>query len=897
MTEQPFVGRDRELEELQGHLGGALAGQGQVCFIVGQAGSGKTALVRHFVEHALAADRDLVLAWGSCNAQAGIGDPYLPFREVLAMLTGAAVTQRSASRTAPENAHRLRTVLVRSIQVLVETAPELIGVFVPGASLIGSLGRAVVKKAGWMDRLDALAKRKAGAGAAVAEQSRVFEQYTTYLQRLSARTPLILFLDDLQWADSASLGLLFHLGRRIETSRILILGAYRPNDVALGRDGERHPLEPVLNELTRYYGDISVDLDAIPEMASRRFVDSLLDAEPNDLGPAFREALYHQTGGHALFTVELIQALQERGDLVRDGNGRWQEGPSLDWDLLPARVEGVIAERIDRLSEELQQLLTVGSIEGEQFAAEVVARVQAMSERQAIRELSNELQRQHRLVSALGLAQPGGVRLSLYRFIHNLFQHYLYSSLDEAERVYLHRDVGDVLEELFANQTEEVAAQLARHFEEGGVPAKAVRYRLQAGNRAHRMSAHQETVAHLTKGLELLAGLPQGREQMQLELGLQSSLGTALIVTLGYASPQVERAFARARELSRALGDPPELFQILYGQLLFHLVRDDMARAFQEGVQLLSQAHRAGHAGYVVASHAVLGVTATYQGRFDVAREHLTQALALYDAEEMGSLARQLGDNAETVALSYLSWILWLQGYPEQASAKGRAALAIAQEFDQLYSQAWTAVAVSHLWSVLRQWRECESQAKVAVELSRRGGFALMHANALMQDGLALVHLGHGERGIDELAEGIARSDATGSRLTTAHCRALLADAYLALGKRDEGLRAIAESLSPAEGTGQAWWLSEQHRIQGELLLLEPGHEMAAEASFQQALAIAKSQKAKSFELRAAMSLARLLRRQGRGDEGREPLAACYAWFAEGFDTVDLREARELLEE
>jgi len=431
MQEQIFVDREHELQELRGYLERALAGQGQVCFVTGQAGSGKTALVRHFVQQAFTADPHLIVAMGSCNAQTGIGDPYLPFREALAMLTGDASAQQAAKKIAPENANRLRTVLVRSVQILVEAAPELVGLFVPFGKLLGELGKAMVVRVGWMDKLELLAKKPA---APAAEQSRIFEQYTAFLQRLSTEVPLILFLDDLQWADNASLNLLFHLGRRVENSRILILGAYRPNDVALGRNGERHPLEPVVYELTRYNGDVSIDLDAIPEMVNRQFVDALLDAEPNRLGAAFREALFHQTGGHALFTVELIRDMQERGDLVRDGEGRWIEGSSLDWDALPAKVEGVIEERIGRLDEALKEMLTVASVEGEEFTAEVVARVQAMAELETIRHLSGELDRQHRLVRAQGMVRFGDLQLSLYRFLHNLFQQYLYGNLGEAER-------------------------------------------------------------------------------------------------------------------------------------------------------------------------------------------------------------------------------------------------------------------------------------------------------------------------------------------------------------------------------------------------------------------------------------------------------------------------------
>ncbi|NIN97384.1 MAG: hypothetical protein GTO49_20890, partial [Anaerolineae bacterium] len=204
----------------------------------------------------------------------------------------------------------------------------------------------------------------------------------------------------------------------------------------------------------------------------------------------------------------------------------------------------MIAERIARLDDASREMLTVGSVEGEEFSAEVVARVQSVVDREAIRRLSSEMEKEHRLVRALGLVQLGRLVLALYRFAHNLFQQYLYGSLGEAERAYLHRDVGQVLEELFDGQTEEVAAQLARHFEEGRMPAKAAAYRLQAGNKAHRMSASQEATTHLTRGLELVASLSPGPERMQLELGLQAALGTTLIATHGYASPRVEEAFA-----------------------------------------------------------------------------------------------------------------------------------------------------------------------------------------------------------------------------------------------------------------------------------------------------------------------------------------------------------------
>jgi len=893
MQKQPFVGREPELAELWANLEEALAWHGKVCFVIGQAGSGKTALVRHFVQQALEAEPGLIIAMGTCNAQTGIGDPYLPFREALSMLTDEQAAQRAAGKISPENSHRLQAVVARAVQVVVEAAPYLGAALIPGGKLVGALGRSVVKKTGWMDQLDDVAEKKSGSVATVADQARIAEQFTTFIQQLSKTAPLILFLDDLQWADTASLNLLFHLGRQLENNPVLILGAYRPDDVALGRNGERHPLEPVVNELKRYHGDVEVDLDAIPAEANRQFVAALLDTEPNCLDETFQLALFEQTEGHALFTVELLRAMQERGDLLRNADGCWVQAPALDWTALPARVEGVIEERLDRLDEGLKEILVVGSVQGEEFAAEVVARVRHLAQLETLWRLGGELDNKHRLVSANGMAQFGSLRLSLYRFLHSLFQQYLYDNLDAVERAFLHQDVGEVLEELFAGQTERVAAQLARHFEEAGVFAKAAAYRLQAGQRAHAISAHQEAAEHLTRGLELVQRIPPGAERTPLELELQTALGTTQIATHGYASPEVERAFARARELCRALGDPPQVIPVLYGLCLFRLVRGELEDARAQGQELLQLARRAENEGYVLGCQVQLGVSALYMGHFQDARHYLEQAATHYDPDQHAELARRHGQDPGVTALAYLSWVLWIQGYAGQAREKARAAVALAERLNHPYSLGLARAFAAKLHELLREWPECQAQAEAALQLASRAQFSLWQAMARMLHGTAMAYQGQLDAGIAELSAGLDELATTGTRLAAPYFRARLAELYLLAGKRREGLEAIEESLSHVE---QAWWLPEQYRIRAELLLLAPDAEAQAKASLRQALDVARKQGSRTLELRAATSLARLLQDQGQAGEAREILANCYAWFGKGLDTRDLGDARAQLD-
>jgi ABC-type oligopeptide transport system substrate-binding subunit/DNA-binding SARP family transcriptional activator len=500
-----FVARERELARLDAFLNEALVGQGRVVLITGGPGSGKTALIQAFARRAQTARADLVVAGGNCNAHTGIGDPYLPFREILGLLTGDVEARWAAGAIPREHARRLWSTLPLAAQAMVGAGPNLIDTFVLGRDLVERAMAYPCSGMEWMSRLDELVRGRApGAGAHGLQQSDLFEQYARVLHTIARERPLVLVVDDLQWADAGSINLLFHLGRRLTGSRVLIVGAFRPEEVALGRGGERHPLEAVVNEFQLRSGDTTVNLG---QAESRDFVEDFLDTEPNRLGVAFRDMLYRQTRGHPLFTVELLRGMQERGDLIQDREGRWVEGPALDWKTLPPRVEAVIAERIGRLDEPLQAVLRAASVEGETFTAEVVARVQRADEWELVARLSGELDRRHRLLRAQGILRLDDQRLSTYRFRHILYQKYLYNSLDPVERAHLHEAVGETLEALCEEQPEAMAAiagQLAWHFQEAGMAAKAIAYLNEAGDRARGLYAHQEAIGAYERALALL---------------------------------------------------------------------------------------------------------------------------------------------------------------------------------------------------------------------------------------------------------------------------------------------------------------------------------------------------------------------------------------------------------
>lgn len=902
LVDAPFVARERELAQLDAFLDRALDGEGRVVFVAGQAGSGKTALLGEFVRRAMAAHGDLLFAAGRGAVQAGVGDPYLPFCEILRALTGGSSSGWGGGVDAATCAPRLKSALPTVVEALVEAGPALLDTLVPAGPLALRAESLAPGGAAWRGRLEALLARRRERESPPRRRGILFGQVSEVLQAVARRHPLLLVLDDLQWADPGSVSLLFHLGRRLDGSRILVAGAYRPAEVALGRGDRRHPLLPVVHEFQRDWGRIVVDLD---RAEGRSFVDAYLDSEPNRLGDEFRASLHRVTGGHALFTVELLRSLQDRGHLLRDAEGRWTSGSALNWGTMPARVEAVIAERLGRLPDGWRAMLEVASVAGETFEAELVARVLEIDERAVLRALGGPLSKQQRLVQPAGVHQvAGGQRLSRYRFRHALFQRYLYRGLDPARRAGLHEAVGHGLEALHG-EAENLAPRLAWHFEEAGMLDRAAGHYLAAGRRAHRLSAHQEAIAHYRRGLALLDRLPEPADperrlaRLRRALALHLGLGPPLMAARGWANPEqvrnYERAYDLACELAGRVEMAPEFLQAFYMQVQVATGQGAYRQALHLSRQFMDLGQRSGDPLARGLAHWAQGLVHFSRGACVLSCQHLEAALVLY----RGHPSRFPVFSGIDMGVNCLSWLalaLCTCGRPEQAADRGRDALALAQELGQPLGLGMALTLVGCIVHIYR--RQVKTVYAYATELQafvQEKDLVLYRGWVETALGWCQAQRGEFEAGLERMRRG---ADAWGGMGTVpGHFMglALLAEACCQAGQVRQGLDTIDEALALLRRTGSCNHEPEIHRIRGELL--RSRDEAEAEACFRRAIEVARRQEARWWELRATVSLARLWQAGGaaRQRQAWEMLADVCDWFTEGGDLPDVREARALL--
>jgi predicted ATPase/DNA-binding CsgD family transcriptional regulator len=895
MKDSLFVARQPELHSLHQSLDRAIAGQGQVLLITGEAGQGKTALMRSFAHQAQAQHPQVVIASGNCNAYAGVGDPYLPFREILELLTGDETRGRLGTEALNAD-HQLCQVVPVVLQALVDHAPDLLHTLLPAQGVLNRALSLMPERQTVIDSLRAIAQASTIQGNTLQQKS-LFDQYATVVQAVARHSPLVLLLDDLQWADVGSIHLLFHLGRCLKTYPILVVGALRPAEVAMGRQGDRHPLEPVMLEFQRDYGDIMLDLG---QAEGRAFIDELLDSESNRLGLAFRETLYQQTDGHPLFTLELLRDMQERGELVRDEAGTWMEQARIDWTALPARVEGAIAQRMGRLARPLQALLQVASVEGEDFTAEVIARALQRDSHEVVRHLSQELDKTHRIVQSLGLRTEGGIRLSRYRFRHILMQRYLYNSLDEAERAYLNEAIGQAIEEIYGPRSDQFAVYLARYFQEAARPDKAIGYLIQAGKNASQLSAHVEAIAHFNQALDLLTSLPTP-ETLEQELDIRTLLGPVLMITEGQSSFRVGANYTRAWNLCQSMSNDPRQFPILWGLWRFQLNRAKLKLSQEFGEQLLALAEVSQDSALLLEAHMALGTSLLYRGQNAAAQTHLQQARHTYNHQAHAHLAFSYGGYDPAVyCLAYAPFYLWIQGYPDQAIRCSLEVIDFARALAHPYSLVFALYCVELFQYFRQDTTSLQQRTEESMTLCNEYQIPLFRTIATALQGWVRVRQQQDCTGIDSIREGLAAYEAVGSGLIKPIFLSLLADAYDVINKESTALDILAEALEIVQQTEERFWEAEIHRRIGEILLKSqtphPVLQRSPEAWFLEAIAIAQRQRARMLELRATLNLFTLWRQQGKAAEAYTQLLSVYRQFTEGFDTPELKAAKALLD-
>jgi predicted ATPase len=436
------------------------------------------------------------------------------------------------------------------------------------------------------------------------------------------------------------------------------------------------------------------------------------------------------------------------------------------------------------------------------------------------------------------------------------------------------------------------------HFERGGEIRRAVYYWQQAGDNAARRHAYHEALAALRKGLALLGMLPEGPERTQRELTLQLTLGELLSAVRGRMAPEVAEAYTRAYALCQHVGETPWRFEALWGLTVFHCVEAQLGPASRFSQELSDLAQRQRDPVLWQRSHYALGMYAFAQGNFGAARAHLEDSICLRDTLQPSTpIVHGVYDEGMN-ALCYLAQTLWVLGYADQAQQRIQEALAVAQQGESPPTLANAQVFAAKLYQWRRDAVATHTHAEALMTLADAQGFGLRCEQGRLLRGWALAMQGRPAEGVAQIHQAFAVYPNLGPGLYRSYYLSPLAEAYGQSGQPAAGLRAVAEALTLVATTEVRWWEAELHRLKGTLLLQLPSPEITqAEACFQQALAVARSQQAKSLELRAALSLSRLWQQQRKRDEARRLLAEVYGWFTEGFDTLDLQEAKALLEE
>jgi DNA-binding winged helix-turn-helix (wHTH) protein/predicted ATPase len=849
----PFlVGREAELAQLDRLFAKALRGERQIVFVTGEPGIGKTALVEAFLLGVQSDEQfgvqkansptpnselpSTLRPWigrGQCVEQHGAGEAYLPVLEALGRIGRAPGGEQF-------------------VAMLHQYAPTWL---VQMPALLAAR------------ELETVQQRVVGA-----TRERMLREMVETIEVLTANRPLVLWFEDLHWADTSTVDCLAAVANQGAPARLLVIGTYRPSDLSL----RGHPLKAVKQELVAK-GQCEelwlpfLSAEDVTHYLTRRCVRHQF---PAGLGTA----IHRRTDGNPLFVVNMVEYLIAQG-VIAEMDGCWRLQTRVDEVRrgVPESLRQLIEKHIERLSEEHQQILEVASIVGRTFSATAVA-AGLQVEVETVEQQCETLAHIGHFLRPQGVEEwPDGSMGGQYSFLHALYQQGLYERIPEARRIRLHRRIGEQKATAYGERAREIASELATHFSAGRDFHHAVRFLHVAAENAVGRHAHQEAVGHLKKALALLQSLPDTPERVQQELLLQLTLGEQLTSLQGFGVSEVEQAFARARALCRQLGDTPQLFRVVLGLWAFYVERAELTTAYELAGQLLRIARQVQAAGLLVWAHLTVGITHHFAGEQMSARQHLEECLSRYDPQQFRNLGSPY--DPAVLGLSTLGPVLWLLGYPDQALAQSEKGLALARELTQQYSVVYAATLVARTRLLRRERQAVQTRIDELITLCEEYGFTSYLALSRIAHGWLLADEGEREEGIQQMCQQLLAWRATGAESARPYYLALLAETYGKAGAPAEGLAVLTECWPWMDKTGGRVFEAELHRVQGELALQKsqvsgpkspglPNTPAEAEECFRKAIEIARRQQAKSLELRAVMSLVRLRQQQASQGAG-----------------------------
>jgi class 3 adenylate cyclase/predicted ATPase len=838
----PLVGRESEVTLLMERWEQAKAGQGQVVLLSGDPGIGKSRLVQVLKDQVAAEPHT---RWECRSAEYSQNTALFPLTDLF-----QRILQFEAHETPDARLEKLEHALSQYRLPVEETIPLL----APLLSLALPENRYPLLNLSpqW-------------------QRQKTLETIVAILLELAAHQPVLFILEDLHWTDPSTLELIGLLLDQTPTASMLALLTCRPH------------FQPAWHHRS-YLTEITVNRLSQPQI--ERMVERIADGKilPSEI----MQQIVERTDGVPLFVEELTKAVLESGQL-KGIDDHYELVGSLSTLAIPATLQDSLMARLDRLVS-AKGIAQLAAVIGRQFSYELLQAISQLDAMTLQRELG-------RLVEAELVYQRGLPPQATYVFKHALIQDAAYESLLKSTRQHYHQRIAHVLEEQFQETTQAQPEFLAHHYTEAGLTGQAVAYWHKAGQKASEGSAHVEAISHLRTGLELLQTLPETPERVQREVDMHITLGASLIATKGYGAPEVAQTYTNARRLCQSLNDPHQLFPVLRGLWNYAIVRAELRTAHALGEQLLSLAQHTQDTAMLVAAHAALGRTLFFLGMVASAHTHLTQGLALYDLQQHRASVLLYGEDAGVVCHSFAAWALWRLGYPDQGLVQTNEALTLAQQSAHPFSLSFALSNAAQFHQLRREVRTVQEHADATITLATDQGFPFWLAIGSALRGWALAQQGQTQDGIAQIDQGLRAFRATGAESTRSHYLALLAEAHSVSEQPEAGLTALGEALTLVETTGARFYEAEVYRLKGRLLLqLSADNQTDAETCFQNALEVARNQHAKSWELRAATSLARLWQQQGKRQEAHDLLAPIYGWFTEGFDTADLQEAKALLD-